>query len=137
MSGAKSASPEKDGPVVNKTFPFTNDQCVPGYYCPNATDVPKPCPAGYFSDQSGLKSDSDCKECAPGRYCENIGLTTISDPPKCSPGFVCRRACSTPNPTDGIKGYPCPIGHYCPAGTGCQIFFIFCTRFIEPQTSTS
>ena len=116
MGGAKTASPDKDGATLNKTFPYKNDQCVPGFYCLNGTDVPSPCPAGYFSNQRGLKSASDCTECPPGRYCDTIGLQNIVDPPKCSPGFVCRSASSTATPNDGVKGYPCPKGHYCPLG---------------------
>ncbi len=116
MGGAKTASPDKDGSTSNATFPYMNDQCTSGYYCLNGTDVPAPCPAGYFSNQRGLKAPSDCKECPPGRYCDTIGLQTITDPPKCRAGFVCRSASKTPTPTDGVKGYPCPMGHYCPEG---------------------
>ena len=135
MGGAKTAFPEKDGASSNVTFPYKNDQCVPGYFCPNGTDIPTPCSAGYFSSQKGLKAASDCKECPPGRYCDTIGLQSIADPPKCSAGFVCRAACSTPTPRDGIKGYPCPRGKYCQEGMKIHLLISNCDSYSHITTS--
>ena len=39
--------------------------------------------------------------------------------------YVCSGGSSTPRPTDGIVGYKCPAGHYCPEGSdiekGCAV----------------
>ncbi len=32
----------------------------------------------------------------------------------CDGGFICLGGSDTPRPSDGIKGYICPEGHYCP-----------------------
>lgn len=31
--------------------------------------------------------------------------------------FYCIAGSTTPRPTDGISGAPCPVGHYCPSGS--------------------
>ncbi len=137
MKGAKTPAPDKDGPTSNATFPYNNDQCTSGYYCLNGTDVPTPCPAGYFSNQRGLKAPTDCSECPPGRYCDTNGLQVIADPPKFDPGVVCKSASKTPTPNDGVKGYPCPEGHYCPKGKTIQIilfYFIFRCSHLSPSS---
>ena len=32
----------------------------------------------------------------------------------CAAGFVCLGGSDVATPTDGVIGYPCPVGHYCP-----------------------
>ena len=32
----------------------------------------------------------------------------------CTAGYVCLGGSDVATPTDGVKGYPCPVGHYCP-----------------------
>lgn len=34
----------------------------------------------------------------------------------CSAGFICLTGSDVSNPTDGVKGYICPTGHYCSEG---------------------
>ncbi len=42
------------------------DICWAGYYCPNGTASPEPCPSGTFSDIQGLGDESECVSCSPG-----------------------------------------------------------------------
>ena len=72
----------------------TGGQCQPGFYCPQGTDIPIPCPRGM--------------------YCSGYGLSAPSG--DCLPGFYCLSGASEPNPTDAVSGYPCPVGHYCELG---------------------
>ena len=66
--------------------------CHPDKYCPVRASQPLICPAGYFCE-NGLKS-----ECPPGVFCLAGTLSeTITGLP---PGEIC------------------PIGFYCPAGSG-------------------
>ena len=36
----------------------------------------------------------------------------------CSPGFYCTLGATRPDPTDTVTGDVCPVGSYCPSGTG-------------------
>ena len=62
--------------------------CTTAHYCPNGTVTPIGCPAGTFSNQTGL---SECLECPAGFYCLSSVMT--------------------------YQYTQCPIGHYCPSGT--------------------
>ena len=42
------------------------DVCDPGSYCPNGTDISKPCPPGTFQPSSGLQAIQDCISCTAG-----------------------------------------------------------------------
>ena len=63
-----------------------------------------------------MASLSDCRSCDAGTYCESPGLTAPSG--NCSARYYCVSNATTFRPTDGTTGNICPIGHYCPAGTG-------------------
>lgn len=43
----------------------------------------------------------------------------------CSAGYICLQGSDIPNPADNVKGYICPVGHYCLEGavkeTKCDI----------------
>lgn len=67
--------------------------CFPGHYCPSGTMFPTQhkCPAGTWSDRSGLESESECRPCPRGWYC----LAGV-----------------------GTPSARCNSGHYCPEGTG-------------------
>ncbi|XP_035696015.1 signal peptide, CUB and EGF-like domain-containing protein 3 isoform X1 [Branchiostoma floridae] len=43
-----------------------------------------------------------------------VMTTAVSRP--CDPGYICFPNSTVPNPTDGIMGYICPVGHFCPTG---------------------
>ena len=91
---------------------FNDSLCLPGHYCPNGTAFATqyPCPAGTFSNISGLESEQECTPCTPGLFCGEGGLSTPSGP--CYPGYFCRTGASSPTPEQS----PCPQGHYCPQG---------------------
>ncbi|KAG9482440.1 hypothetical protein GDO78_011238 [Eleutherodactylus coqui] len=73
----------------------TGGKCLPGFYCPEGTTEPIPCP--------------------PGFYCENAGLGSPSG--ECSAGFFCTGGTKTPRPLDGLQGNICPPSTFCPNGS--------------------
>ena len=57
------------------------DVCWAGYYCPNGTDYPDPCPPGTFLETEGLGDESDCVPCSPGMFLRvELGKECICDP---------------------------------------------------------
>ncbi|XP_063762752.1 SCO-spondin isoform X2 [Eleginops maclovinus] len=89
--------------------------CPPGFFCSVRTTVPKPCPKGTFSKQSGLVDESQCRSCSPGFYCSETGLSAVSGP--CLPGFYCLEGSRTATPMTSASGGVCPAGHYCVEGS--------------------
>jgi hypothetical protein len=73
----------------------TGGECPPGHYCPEGSDLPKPCTGGY--------------------YCS--GTRNINETDYCSPGYYCTKGAWKPKPDDGVTGGLCPEGRYCPRGT--------------------
>ncbi|XP_072885876.1 uncharacterized protein [Hemitrygon akajei] len=73
----------------------TGGKCQPGFYCPEGSVEPIPCP--------------------PGAYCNDSGLSEPSG--KCSPGYYCAGGARQPQNTDGITGNICPRGSYCGPGS--------------------
>ncbi len=62
--------------------------CFPGHYCPVGTMFPTQhkCPAGTWSDRSGLESERECQSCPRGWYC----LAGVGSPSgKCNSGHYC------------------------------------------------
>ncbi|CEM31004.1 unnamed protein product [Vitrella brassicaformis CCMP3155] len=120
-------------PRVNETNPdplaenvtILGGPCPPGSYCLEGTEYETQytCQSGFFSVSEGADSNVSCVACTAGYYCENT-TTTIRQP--CLGGYVCLSGSDTGQP-DGsdsgcpdaypCKGYPCPEGYYCPAGT--------------------
>ena len=70
-------------------------------------------------DQTGLTEESECAGCEPGTYCPTRGLT--SPVANCSSRYYCTGNATTAAPTDGVTGNVCPVGFYCPEGTGQPI----------------
>ncbi|XP_049323141.1 zonadhesin isoform X1 [Astyanax mexicanus] len=89
--------------------------CRPGFYCPAGAANQQPCPAGTYSNQSGLTESSECTQCSPGSYCSGTGNTSPSGP--CSAGFLCFGGASLPSPTGNVTGTQCPPGFYCLTGS--------------------
>ncbi|XP_072282810.1 uncharacterized protein [Pyxicephalus adspersus] len=108
------ASEAPDNLSANMSMP---KECPLGYYCKQGTKYghQNPCPAGTFSDNSGLISVEGCSPCPGGWYCARPGLSTPSG--KCIPGHYCTLNARVPNPIDGESGALCPAGHFCPAGS--------------------
>eukprot|EP00762_Andalucia_godoyi_P006917 ANDGO_08315.mRNA.1 Reticulocyte-binding protein 2 homolog a len=91
--------------------------CPPGAYCPTGSSAPLVCPAGTYNPFAGQYAQNDsCLPCSPGYYCPNANSTTDKYG-VCSAGYVCVRGASSPTPNDGLTGYVCPIGYYCPANS--------------------
>ena len=108
--------------------------CPEGYWCPLGTDqtTMKKCPAGTFSNDTGLSNEFECKICTPGFFCDREGLTEPAGP--CAAGYFCKCGSKLREPSgpcynnsklspnegncssDNIAG-PCPIGYHCPEGT--------------------
>ena len=95
------------------------DVCPGGYYCPEGTGDPLPCPAGTYLPDTGHDELSDCIACDGGKFCERQGQTNVTD--NCTEGYYCESAASVATPTDGVTGDICPTGHYCPTGTTLPI----------------
>ena len=132
-------------PVVRENSTLNQRLCPGGYYCPTGTGLDwHPCPAGTYSNETGLAVEDECRPCTPGHYCATPGLTKPTG--LCYGGYYCVQAIAIPNPavtnaTDLIveserEGsgnisslcglYPsigdiCPVGHYCPNGTTTPI----------------
>ncbi|XP_023933583.1 fibrillin-2 [Lingula anatina] len=111
------------GPVSN----FSSYSCPPGYYCVSGTEwsTQYPCPAefqiplykllGTYNPHSNLESAEQCISCDAGKYCGTPGRNNTEG--ECLEGYWCKSAATSPTPTDGSTGMPCPRGHYCPRGT--------------------
>ncbi|KAF1647982.1 hypothetical protein FQA23_0002163, partial [Aptenodytes patagonicus] len=111
----------------------TPELCPAGYFCLLGTNfsTEHPCPKGTFGPRTGATSESDCEPCPAGMYCSAPGLSQPSG--FCYSGYHCAKGAispapfkhrvrnSAPCPSDGIHGYRCPSGFYCPAGTGLEL----------------
>ena len=119
--------------------------CPELFYCPEGTQLALACPNGYWTPWKAAESENDCITCPRGKWCNfsdmraNAAFMTwmkaqlshdgfvMTDIPNvhlnqfwgdCANGYICLEGATTPtpnSPSDG-GGYPCPIGHYCPAG---------------------
>lgn len=122
----------------------TGGPCRPGSYCPSGTLLEVPCPFGTMNPNEGGMNVSACEPChagrlcpvgasdgvpcPPGQYCAYnaqppaakcpmrtyqpiLGATNNSACLTCPAGYWCNQT--------GLASYlhyPCPLGHYCPAG---------------------
>ncbi|KAL0973021.1 hypothetical protein UPYG_G00197840 [Umbra pygmaea] len=48
--------------------------CEPGYYCPEGSSTPVPCPRGTFGPNAGAVSIDSCLSCPNNHYCPRPGL---------------------------------------------------------------
>ena len=131
------------------TSDYTVNQCQQGYYCPEGTEhgLQYPCPAGTYSNASGLISESQCKLCPPGHFCGIAGLTWYDVDGivagMCSAGYYCTLGSPSAMPSsNSTYGSECTPGYYCPSGSGdpqpCDPGF-FCSEFrlFTPEGSCS
>ncbi|KAL6471032.1 hypothetical protein MHYP_G00196820 [Metynnis hypsauchen] len=72
------------------------DICPAGYYCPEKSSAPLPCPVGHYLADKGASSQSFCSPCPPGRYCHALGSSQASG--FCSLGHYCTRGAETAAP---------------------------------------
>ncbi|XP_070552128.1 fibrillin-2-like [Ptychodera flava] len=89
--------------------------CPPGFYCPEGSGDPTPCPPGTFSTSTHLEAELDCTLCTAGYYCMDYNLTAVTA--ECAPGYFCLRGSPDFQPTDPSYGGECPMGYKCPAGS--------------------
>nr|XP_009672374.1 PREDICTED: zonadhesin-like [Struthio camelus australis] len=108
----------------------TPELCPAGYFCLPGTNfsTEHPCPRGTFGTRAGATSESDCEPCPAGTYCSAPGLSQPSG--FCRSGYHCTKGAISPAPfkhrvESAVFGLPgnniCPVGHFCPAGTGYPI----------------
>ena len=93
-----SGSSEEPAPVGQ---PY-GDICAVGSYCPNATDLSRPCPPGTYQPAGGMQALDDCLPCTAGSFCEYWGRTNVTG--DCAPGYYCTLAANSSTPTDGYTG---------------------------------
>ncbi len=86
-----------------------------GYYCPNASSVPTPCPKGTYGNATGLVTRSACTPCDPGKFCDSLGLSLPTG--LCIAGYYCISAAQSSTPPNGATGGVCARGGFCPAGS--------------------
>lgn len=49
-------------------------KCPRGFYCPEGTSDPVPCPPGSFNPLAGQEDLADCRECNAGKACTQVAL---------------------------------------------------------------
>lgn len=49
-------------------------KCLAGFYCPEGTSNPVPCPPGSFNPLEGQDEPADCRECYAGKACTQVAL---------------------------------------------------------------
>lgn len=86
-----------------------------GYYCPEASDHPTPCPAGKYGPKPLMASLTDCSPCMAGYYCPQTGLNTSYA--KCNAGFYCKAGSTSAQPINETFGNECPSGTFCQVGS--------------------
>lgn len=92
---------------------ITGDICPQGKYCPRGTEVPKLCPQGTFSNNTGNSHETNCANCTEGSYCETKGLTKPTA--LCSAKFYCP-------PGERLdKQNSCTKGHFCEEGSPAPV----------------
>ena len=75
-----------------------------GAYCPEGSDSPTLCGAGYFLNSTKNSASSDCLLCTPGMYCAGGGNAEPDGP--CVAGWYCPGGQDDPRP----NGYNCTLG---------------------------
>ena len=112
LAGFYCSNASEEASPVGKSY---GDECPAGYYCPEQSYQPTPCPAGTYNPNNQSTNLTACLSCDPGFYCNNTGLAAVSG--ACMAGFYCTGGASNAAPYDGVTGNICPEGSYCPAGS--------------------
>ena len=76
-----------------------------------------------------------CSPCDRGKYCTIPGLTAPEG--NCTGGYLCFFGANNSMPTDGVTGFICPAGQYCPSGIENRKYFcaltVYFYGFIVPD----
>ena len=88
--------------MFGKTVSMSFSECPSGFYCPEGTQSPRPCPAGTFSNITGSKSIMSCKLCPAGMFCPVSGASSPAG--VCDGGFWCRSGSRSRNTMDLAPG---------------------------------
>jgi hypothetical protein len=111
-------------------------ECTEGYYCPQGSIYPTPCPAGTFNSPAGSDDDGDCLPCTATFYCDIVGQIAVAD--ICADGYICTEGNSRPasfndicsitvhsvgsNPPVTVNSSgQCPIGYSCEGGAALPV----------------
>eukprot|EP01022_Parablepharisma_sp_SALTPOND_P016781 TRINITY_DN2541_c0_g1_i1.p1 TRINITY_DN2541_c0_g1~~TRINITY_DN2541_c0_g1_i1.p1 ORF type:complete len:3538 (+),score=416.51 TRINITY_DN2541_c0_g1_i1:4982-15595(+) len=92
--------------------------CNTGESCPEGSGYPLKCMPGWYSDY--VNGILRCQQCPPGTY----SMSGISTECKiCEAGYVCLGGTTAQYPWNIVihRGYKCPKGAYCPAGSSNPI----------------
>ncbi|KAL8271281.1 hypothetical protein Esti_004796 [Eimeria stiedai] len=100
-------------------------ECPPGHICVDGEKAS--CPAGTYSNISGVSEEAACAPCPHGKACESVAATNHQTAVECRGGYYCRlgapsptpevKACADDGKTACLPGARCPVGYYCPAGS--------------------
>ncbi|KAM6933259.1 uncharacterized protein FYW49_001626 [Xenentodon cancila] len=88
--------------------------CPVGHFCAEGSSSPSPCPAGFYQNEAGGKSEEECKPCPLGWFQDLPGQKECNP---CPAGFHCQPPSpgSTRGSSPGISSpLPCPAGYICP-----------------------
>eukprot|EP01135_Chromosphaera_perkinsii_P005913 Nk52_evm8s371 gene=Nk52_evmTU8s371 len=96
--------------------------CPYGSYCPEGTDSPRICPLGYRFRNDTVDVSTvggACEICPAGTYGNRPDRDFCAE---CEPGYVCLAGATNGTPVNETseRGYVCPAGSYCPAGSAFQ-----------------
>jgi hypothetical protein len=108
QGGSATAEPMDD----DKT---TFGQCPKGFYCPEGSENPTPCPAGTYSNSWRVTALANCLPCAGGFYCPEQNMTAIG--PECLAGYYCSGGSPVSDPVGQVYGDECPTGYFCVLGS--------------------
>ncbi|XP_075462631.1 uncharacterized protein LOC142498007 [Ascaphus truei] len=104
--------------------------CPAGFYCPEGTILPKPCPANTLRASPGARHREDCLSCPLGHWCKEGN----SAPAPCPAGHYCSGVNQT-DPSQTVAPQECPVHTYrnlpgaerpgdcqqCPRGYFCRM----------------
>jgi hypothetical protein len=93
-------------------------QCTKGYYCPQGSISPTPCPAGRYGSPDGASVLTECVLCDATYYCDAPGQFALGN--RCAAGFICDTGNDRPGPyattSSGTSSGKCPAGVACTTG---------------------
>ncbi|XP_064629316.1 zonadhesin-like [Lineus longissimus] len=85
--------------------------CPKGFYCPEGSRAPIPCPHGTYGFRKGYGSLDKCEACPPGKACPWKNMTGPG--PDCLQGYYCTGRSPSVKPSNASYGDICPSGHKC------------------------